>query len=164
IEAARAGEAGKGFAVVADEVRKLAEESSKIAEKIQQVVEVVNHSVENLSKGGSEILDFIENNVTEDYDSFIEIAGQYSTDADKIAEYMEEVKIQIKEANKAVTDIVKAIGDVAKIVNEGAIGTENIAGKTQNIVIAIDEVREISQENLQGAYKLNEVIDVIKLK
>ncbi|WP_242948663.1 methyl-accepting chemotaxis protein [Caloramator quimbayensis] len=163
IEAARAGEAGRGFAVVADEVRKLAEESSKIAENIQKVVEVVNRSVQNLSKGGSEMLEFIENNVNSDYNAFIELAGQYNNDADKIADYMEEVNIQIKEANKAVADIVKAIGDVAKTVNEGAIGTENIAGKTQNIVVAIDGVRETSHENLEGANKLKEVMSIIKL-
>lgn len=163
IEAARAGEAGRGFAVVADEVRKLAEESSKIAEDIQKVVEVVNNSVKNLADGGSEILDFIENNVIYDYNAFIELAGQYNTDSDTIANYMEEIRVQIVEATKSVSDIVKAIGDVARIVNEGAIGTENIANKTQNVVNEIEKVSKISHENLEGANKLKEALNVIKL-
>lgn len=163
IEAARAGEAGRGFAVVADEVRKLAEESSKIAENIQRVVETVNHSVKNLANSSTEILDFVENKVTNDYNAFITVGEQYNMDADTIANYMEEVKSQISEATEAVADIARAINDVAKTVNEGAIGTENIAGKTQNIVNAIDGVKDISNENLQGSNKLKDVLSVIKL-
>ncbi|GFR35779.1 methyl-accepting chemotaxis protein [Thermobrachium celere] len=163
IEAARAGEAGRGFAVVADEVRKLAEESSKIAANIQKVVEMVNNSVKNLAKGSEEILGFIENKVTSDYNAFIVVGEQYNIDAETIYKYMEDVKIQISEATAAVSEIVRAITDVAKTVNEGAVGTENIASKTQNIVTAVEGVNEISQQNLDGANKLKEVLSVIKL-
>ncbi|WP_027309375.1 methyl-accepting chemotaxis protein [Caloramator sp. ALD01] len=163
IEAARAGEAGRGFAVVADEVRKLAEESSKIAANIQKVVEMVNASVKNLAKSSEDILGFIEEKVTNDYNAFIVVGEQYNMDADTIYNYMEEVKIQIKEATEAVSDIVRAISDVAKTVNEGAIGTEDIASKTQNIVAAVDGVKEISDQNLEGANKLKDVLSVIKL-
>ncbi|WDC84631.1 methyl-accepting chemotaxis protein [Caloramator sp. mosi_1] len=163
IEAARAGEAGRGFAVVADEVRKLAEESSKIASNIQKVVDMVNVSVRNLAKSSQDILGFIEEKVTNDYNAFIVVGEQYNMDADTIYNYMEEVKMQVKEATEAVSDIARAISDVAKTVNEGAVGTENIATKTQNIVAAVDGVKEISDQNLEGANKLKDVLSIIKL-
>ena len=72
IEAARAGENGKGFAVVANEVKVLAEQSAEYVKNIQNVVSNVQVSFENLSGNSKDILYFIDNRVSKDYNLLID--------------------------------------------------------------------------------------------
>jgi len=83
IEAARAGENGRGFAVVADEVRKLAEQSSITVKEIEQLVSQVINATENLSKGATNVLVFINDVVTPDYSKLVQTGNTYEQDAKK---------------------------------------------------------------------------------
>ena len=90
IEAARAGEAGRGFAVVADEVRKLAEQSGATAASIQNVVKVVNDSVKNLSSSAIKMLDFMDEEVSLNYEIIMGTGKEYIEDAKNFNKFMKE--------------------------------------------------------------------------
>ncbi|MEI4850569.1 methyl-accepting chemotaxis protein, partial [Klebsiella pneumoniae] len=78
--AARAGEAGKGFSVVAGEIGKLAEKSKETILKIQDVTNEVGQAVEKLSESSRNLLEFVSNEVTSDYEVFLEVGNNYSKD------------------------------------------------------------------------------------
>ena len=84
IEAARAGEAGKGFAVVAEEIRNLADGSRKTAGNIQEIATMVITAVNRLSQNAQLMLNFVDEKVMLDYDSFVGVVEEYKKDVDSL--------------------------------------------------------------------------------
>lgn len=113
IEAARAGEAGRGFSVVAEQIRKLAEESNETVSKIQAVTNTVIFSVENLSSGSSEILDFIDTKVKRDYEGLVSTGEQYNEDSVSMSSLMNDFSSTAEELATSVQNTMKIINEIA---------------------------------------------------
>lgn len=113
IEAARAGEAGKGFAVVAEEIRVLADSSKQAVDKIQEVTNVIVNSVSNLSESAQSLLKFMNENVSEDYRTMIDISSQYEQDAKFYNEVSEDLGASSQEMNAGMNEIIQAIAEIA---------------------------------------------------
>lgn len=88
IEAARAGEAGRGFAVVADEIRVLADNSRDTANRIQEISVEVISAVANLSEASEKLLNYVETDVSRDYDEFVTSSEEYARDAGEVERMM----------------------------------------------------------------------------
>lgn len=163
IEAARAGEAGKGFAVVADEVRKLAEQSAATIGDIQSVVRTVNDSVKNLTNTSIKVLQYIDSDVKQDYDKFINTGDQYSDDAEEVNKFMMDFSAVSEELSASISGISKAINEMANTVNEGASGISNIANKTITVAEKTQEIKSSVDENMKSAEVLKGITNKFKV-
>ncbi|WP_027622956.1 methyl-accepting chemotaxis protein [Clostridium lundense] len=153
IEAARAGEAGKGFTVVADEIRNLAEQSNVTVSEIKKVAELVLASVENLSSGALEILDFVNTKVTKDYLNMVKTGEEYKMDAEGFNKTMEDFSSTCNQVKIAIENLTKAVEEITTSTTEGANNTTNIAESTMVVNEKSSHVikqTEISRENVEG--------------
>ena len=91
IEAARAGEAGKGFAVVAEEIRVLAENSKNAVSRINDITYNVSEAVESVVQDSKALLDFVDNQVLNDYKMLVDTSKQYDQDADSVQNVVTEI-------------------------------------------------------------------------
>ena len=162
IEAARAGESGRGFAVVADEIRKLAENSNSTVGEIQTVTESITKSVGELIERISLVMDFLEKDVTKDYELMVDAVGQYREDGSHLNNIISDLSATAEELAATVNEISIAIKEVSITVEESTVATTNIAEKNMNIVEAINDISGIIEKNKDISDKLEEIVSQVK--
>lgn len=163
IEAARAGEQGRGFAVVADEVRKLAEQSSIAVQRIQEITGKVQSAFFNLSGNAQEVLSFIDNKVTPDYELFVDTGRQYGKDAEEFNMLSTEIRDSMVSVNRTILEVKKAIENVSATAEETSASSQEISASVNESLFAIQEITKASQSQASLAENLNEMVKRFKL-
>ena len=158
IEAARAGEAGKGFAVVADEIRELAEQSKTNVENIQRVTGDVTKAVEQLSDSAKQILNFVSEDITDNFHSFALVVDDYNSDATYIDELVTDFSAVSEQLFASINGVIQTIGEVNKAATSGAIETTEIAERTISVASKSGSVKEEMKDAEQIAEKLKEQV------
>lgn len=163
IEAARAGEAGRGFAVVATEIGSLANQTFQTVGGINEMVAEVNNAVANMTDCIATIMDFLENTVVADYDSFRRIGEDYEADANTFAVSMDRIYGEITELDDKIGEITEAIGNVNETIGQSAEGVNMIAEKSAEAAANTTRGYELLQESRDSIGRLKEIIGKFKL-
>ena len=163
IEAARAGDAGRGFAVVASEIGQLAGNTGEAVGKIQETISEVQRAFDTLSKDATEMLNFLTNEVTPDYQNFVTVANQYGLDAEsidtsssKISEMAENIKYIIDEVTSAIQNIADATQETTDVSGNILSGIEEVSGYVSNVSNMSEKQQEVAED-------LNSVVSQFKL-
>ncbi len=134
LEAARAGKAGKGFQVVAQEVRQLADSSRKAANRIQEVNEIVTGAVYHLSENAQNLVDYMNDSILTEFQSFVNAGKQYKNDAVYIEQAMDEFNDKTSHLRNAMSEIVESIGMITGAIDNSATGIAGVANSTRSLV------------------------------
>lgn len=150
IEAARAGEAGKGFAVVADEIRNLADSTKASANRIYNITNEVISSVEDLANNSSDMLEFVNTRVKQDYSNMEEIGKNYSNAADSmdrimkgIHQSLQELKETIEHVSAANQEINEAVGKSAQDITGIVVNNGDLLEGMDSIAITMKQVDDV---------------------
>lgn len=162
IEAARAGEAGRGFAVVADEIRGLADSSAEAANNIQNISTLVTEAVEKLAKNAEQMLQFVDEEVMKDYDSFVGIAQQYKSDSDSVDEILNNMAANAADISQTMDGMSAGINDISTVVEDNAKGITNVADSAVALVESMVEIQRETERNQQISQKLNDEVNRFK--
>lgn len=163
IEAARAGEHGRGFAVVAEEVRKLAEHSANTAGEIHQVIQQVNGAVDKLTTNAGELLKFIDEKVTPDYDMLEKTGEQYAEDAHFVKSLTNEFANAASMIAASIEEIGQAIDGVSATVEEATASSQEISSSSMESTKALEEVVRTAQSQAEMAEKLSNMVGKFKI-
>ena len=159
IEAARAGEAGRGFAVVATEIGGLATQSSNTVAGIMEIVSEVQSSVNSMNECLTKTLHYIENDVSDDYSSFLKMADDYKLDAENFSDTMDEISEKIDELQEATTDISHSVAEISRTVGEAATAVTTVAEKATDVAMLSDGVVKVVNETEENSDELREIKD-----
>ncbi|MGH4123270.1 MAG: methyl-accepting chemotaxis protein [Clostridium sp.] len=163
IEAARAGEQGRGFAVVADEVRKLAEQSSQAVTSIQETIIRVQDAFKSSTDTGSDILQFINKDIYEQFDAYGEAGNQYYNDSDFVSKKSEEIASMSEQITATVGQVSEAVQNMAQSSQKSNEQAETIKESMDETTKAIEQVAIIAQSQSEFAQKLNEMVKEFKI-
>lgn len=160
IEAARAGKQGKGFAVVADEIGKLAILSTDTVSDIKNMVNLVEEAFSFIAQSSSEILELIDNKISEDYDLMLTMGDDYQKDSeymDAFSDYLvyntSDMKDIIGKSNTSINEVLKLLlevggssNEIAASVNETSKAMNYIVLGYQNQVNQGEDLRQLVQQ------------------
>lgn len=163
IEAARAGEAGRGFAVVASEIGSLASQSTETANNISSIVAGVKDAAESMEKCLQWMITFMEETVIRDYENFIKVSEEYSTDAKEFSDSMKTINDSIAELEENINDITNSVQGINTTVNEAAISINDIAAKATDMVGYASDTGEKAEVNAEFARQLDEIVKKFKI-
>lgn len=163
IEAARAGEAGRGFAVVADEIRKLAEDSKNTISSIQGITTVILDAVNALSNCSTEVMEFIDKKVMNDYELLVNSSAQYNESSINITDIVNDFSATSEELLASMQNMASAINEIAISSNEGAEGTSTIAESTSLIAQMSNTAIENAERAKEKSEKLIDLVSKFKI-
>ncbi|MBE6068818.1 MAG: methyl-accepting chemotaxis protein [Clostridium lundense] len=163
IEAARAGEQGRGFAVVAEEVRKLAEQSAQAVINIQDTISKVQQAFKSSIDTGSDILEFINKQVQEQFDAYGETGDQYYNDSDFVSKMSEEIAAMAEEITATVEQVSEAVLNMAQASQKSSSEAETIKISMDENTKAIEQVAITAQSQAELAQRLNEIVQKFKI-
>lgn len=160
IEAARAGEAGKGFAVVATEISQLAKQSQEAANHIQEINALVTAAVNNLAEQSTDLVNYMNESILPDYQSFVSAGVEYRENASFIEQEMEHFVDQTGRLSGNVSEIAASIDSITRAIDEGVDGVNGTASSMQTLASEIDGVFGRMDENQKIAGSLKKETEI----
>lgn len=156
IEAARAGEAGRGFAVVATEISQLATASQTAANRIQQINSIVTAAVNNLSNHATDLVNYMNDAIMPEFQSFVESGSAYKEKAGYIENVMNEFTEKTEKLKSTMAEIAGSVNTIANAIDEGVTGVSNAADSTQLLVEDMENISARMDENISIAGTLKD--------
>lgn len=161
IEAARAGEAGKGFAVVAEEVRKLADQSKKYADSIGKVLKELLRDSEKMH----EVMQTSKENVS----SGTGEVQEANTIFFKIKEYIDITVKQTKQSHELSEEMAGetkameiAIKDVIAVAEQNKDSSEEISASTDEQLMTYLQLEQVSETLEELAKELKDQVEAVQ--
>lgn len=163
IEAARAGEAGAGFSVVAEEIRILADQSNGYVSGIQSMVGNVTSAFTNLSANSQDVIDFISENVRNDYDLLIDTGERYEEDAVFFDNISQETAAMAEELNASTEEIASTIINISSNMDHASFNSNEVMTGMKETTIALEQIATASESQAKTAERLNQLINAFKV-
>ena len=158
IEAARAGEAGRGFAVVADEIRELADNCRETANNIQEISQTVVGAVEQLTSDAGEMLQFVDGNIMNDYDTFVGVVNQYHADAEQMNRILSGFASEAGQMSDTMQTMTEGIHNITATMDESANAVMNVAAEASDLVTVISDIQSETDHNRKVSADMDEQV------
>lgn len=154
IEAARAGESGRGFAVVANEVGRLAEQTGQTVTNIQSTIFKVQEAFEMLSGNGEKMLRFVDEEVQQQFDAYLDTGEQYYGDSEYIHKMSCEQEERVVEIMTGVDKVLGAMEQVIRASGTSLGNTEEIQNQMNHTSQGMGEVVKAAEHIAESAEEL----------
>lgn len=155
IEAARAGEAGKGFAVVAGEIGALAGNTNEAANEIQKMSKEVVEAIQGLGALADKMLDFLENEISGDYQKFGGLSHGFAQKSDEIRASMEQLLKNMEEYAGVLEKIRTAMESVGGASEENNAEIIQLSERLETIDEEMKSIETTAEDTFSAISVMN---------
>ena len=155
IEAARAGEAGRGFEVVAREIESLARNTSDAANEIQTMSSDVVMAVEGLAQLAEQMLSFLRNEISGDYESFSRASSSFMGQSSDIRESMEQLQQITEQYERALKSINEVMQSVSTASEETSTEIVHVSEQLLSMNTDMKNIEDSAEETFQNISGMN---------
>lgn len=155
IEAARAGEAGKGFAVVAGEIGVLAGNTNEAANEIQKMSKDVVEAIQGLNSLADRMLQFLQEEVTADYQKFGDTSLHFTERSEAIRTSMEGLQRDMEKSAKALEESKDAMTSVGKASEDSSAEIVRLSQSLVSIDEGMKEIETAVQDAFSAISQMN---------
>lgn len=148
---------------MATEIGNLSNQTYATVDGITEMVTEVNSAVNSMTDCMTTIMDFLENTVVLDYNSFREIGKEYQADANTFADAMGRVYSEITKLDEQISDIAENVTNVSETISQSAQGVSQIAEKSSDAAAKTTEGYELLRESRDSIAKLGTIIERFRL-
>lgn len=156
IEAARAGEAGRGFAVVAGEIGELAGNTNDAANEIQNMSKEVVEAIQGLDGLADQMLHFLQDDISTDYQKFGEISRGFSEKSDVIRTSMERLLKNMEEYAGVMQEIRGAMESVSAASEESSTEINHLSELLADIDEEMKSIENAAAETFSAISDMNQ--------
>lgn len=164
IEAARAGEHGRGFAVVASEINNLAMETAQAVDRIQDTIGKIQDAFASLDRSSTELLTFVKETVTPDYENFINIGRQYGEDAKSFGALTDQTSEMVGYIKESMEQVNAAVSSIAESATETAESSSEVTETVEEVSDMVENISEMAEKQQSISTDLNEIVKSFKLE
>lgn len=164
IEAARAGEAGRGFAVVAEEIRTLANQTANTTDTIREVVEVIQDATRDMVSCLNNAIEFIENTVIIDYNTFNETGVKYNASSKDIDNILVELSTAMEALGGQMNDIHAKMNNIGEIMSTSIGDVRSIEDQSRQVNSLVTKTDELSNSMENYARSLGGIVEEFKVE
>jgi len=145
--------------IIANEIGKLADKTTTAVNEIRQTTGKVQEAFDHILEHSRNLLSFIQDTVTPDYKTFVNVGNQYKVDAN-------DIQISATKLADMTHSIEKVINEVGEAIQGIAVSAENTATNSSTIITHMDKVAElvdtVAQAAIQEKKMSNNLDEVVK--
>lgn len=107
----------------------------------------------------SRILTFLDTSVMKDYQDFVNVSGEYNSDAATFSDTIKEICDNIEELGKATNIIAESVSGINSTITESTEGINGIADRATDVVSLSSETYNKVQDNNNMADMLRDIVN-----
>lgn len=158
-EAARAGAYGKGFNIIADNVSELSGQISILVKDIQNANSSVKETVASLLEITNDVSEFLNKNVLEDYNHFVQVGSEYSNNMNDMAEVLEGFYRETQVMHENISLIDQKLNEIDKVVGEATSHISSVHSLGVELQDETNELLKIAEDNSCESQKMSNQVN-----
>ena len=116
-------------------------------------------AVKELTKNSNEMIDYIKNNVMEDYVGFVKSGHQYSDDAEHVSEIVSKFNDMASSIKSSMSNVAESLDGISSAIEESTNGITTVATNTTDLVASIEDISSEMTTNEQISNELKDEAD-----
>jgi len=114
-------------------------------------------------KDSKELLGFVTDTVTPDYEIFVDVSKQYGTDANDLEDFSREIADMAESIEKIMLEVTEAVSSISESSQNTAQNSSMIMQVVNEVSTVIQQVSEMVVLNEDVSKDLNKVVGNFKL-